>query len=189
MKEFRIEVSTEEYMTILKNIAYPVLKKDPQWHFWNEGGWGLLVRCSDEFFSPLLKRFLKNKLHPTFQDWEHDQRVVEENWDYMKKIFHLNSEFAMEHTLDEKDIWLVMDRMVHSFFNTHEMTARNRPFFEESNQISHMLIGRAVYDGMKFQELDEIRKKEKDGNSSGESDKSGLQDKGERTTLENNGGA
>jgi hypothetical protein len=192
MKEFLItEIKINDYLTILKETVYPILKDDPLWHFWNELGGGLIVRCSSKFSTKLHKRLLKKGIHPEIKSWVHDQRIVEENWDYMIDMFHLNSKYAMEHTLEnkyfltEEDCWLFMDRMIHSFYNNVEMTAMKKPFYGEAYGLARILIGRATYDGMNFLEM-ESRGKVKDGDPSGESNSSGLQDKGERSSLENN---
>ena len=176
MIEFLIKAEPKEFLHILKESIYPILKKDPMWHFWNEGKDGLIVRCSKSFKGKVYKELTKSKYDCYIQDWNHDQKIVEEHWDYMTKIFHINSEYAMELTINtqyhlhEDDIWLFEDRICHSFFNNVEMTAMDKSFLRESAELASILIARARYDGILIRAREE--KEVQNGNSSGEGDKS-----------------
>ena len=115
MIEFLIAgADTKEYFRILKYIVYPVLKEDPLWHFFNEEEQGLIVRCSDEFQNILEETLGEHELSSSYTYWSKDHTIVMENWEYMKKIFHMNSEFAMENTLKYGPTCQFVDRIVHS---------------------------------------------------------------------------
>ena len=166
MIEFFIkDKEPQDFFCILKEIVYPVLKKDPLWHFFGEGELGLIVRCSDNFEQKLWKEFVKNDMHPSFYEWNNDHKIVTEHWEYMKKIFHLNSEFAMEHVLDEYSFSMFEDRMVHSLYNNLAEVAQGWDMRRESNVLATMLVNRATYTGMRIRYLQELESHGKNGDA------------------------
>jgi hypothetical protein len=174
MIEFLIAgADTKEYFRILKYIVYPVLKEDPLWHFFNEEEQGLIVRCSDEFQNILEETLGEHELSSSYTYWSKDHTIVMENWEYMKKIFHMNSEFAMENTLKYGPTCQFVDRIVHSLFNNLGYTVNNWDIEIESNILADCLISRAIYTGIRtqYKKMLEYRKEE-DGKSSGESSQS-----------------
>lgn len=171
MIEFNItSIPQDQYFSFLKTVIYPALKDDPFWHFFNESELGLLVRCSKTLFSSKLRNvLLDNKAVFTEKKWDKDQEIVEKYWDYMKKLFHLNSEFAMENSITSQDFWVFCDRLTHSLYNMVGLTANSWPFETETDVLAVMLIRRSIYTGMR---LSYLQSRMQNGESTGEGNKS-----------------
>lgn len=133
-----------------KGVAQFVLHQDNHWHFFYEGEYSL-IRCSEKYASTL-EEFLKETHIPYINKgiWIDGSKYIEK----YKKMFIpiLHNYTLLSLSLDENDLFLVSDRICHSFFNhcTYAVPKLRKMYGEhswESFILSQLLIDRAEYIG------------------------------------------
>lgn len=151
--ELKIALNKVSDQTELLMKIYSVLKKDTVYHFLYEAGY-LLVR-GDKKYSGELEKLLHSMgmyVYIMEDKWIEQSEIVKRNIDYFYKLFHLNSDFAINKsmTMSKKDIIRFLERAVHTFILVNHMPLVKvyKSNIAESEILSKMAIERAFMDGI-----------------------------------------
>jgi len=167
----------------LISLYCDVLRKDPNWHFFNEGDF-MVVRCSNLFVKDV-EKFLKDNKFTKYigpKEWVESTYVTKHfQYTFFLKMFHQISEGAMTVLFDDDHdayenyydycIKNIMERIIHAWFNHNTMfavvfgKALKDPIdcqLWEADIISSLSIQRARYGG-KYEFLRNLEIKNKNG--------------------------
>lgn len=141
-----------ERLDILRYAYHTVLKEDPHWHFFFEAEFGEFVRVSEEHV-PLFAEYLtENEIefeHEPFWYEEHD--FIKVNLEYFKKLYHLNSEFAMTYEGPADSLFSYLNNFVerysHSLHDMIHLVLGGDVLERESKNLALVVLNRSFYDG------------------------------------------
>jgi len=158
LTQITVFASQNDFKDILQNLYVKVLYKDSYWHFFNEEEMGLIIRVSKRNVDNINKELKKQGIRFEISDWNKEMDIVNEYRDIFIMYFHTSSEMAIKLFQEGKaknfvasnDFRLIGDRIVHSLYNNVSMLLGTNEEYEPY-WLSHVLVGRAVFSGIRSQ--------------------------------------